>query len=205
MTSVSIVDYGVGNIASIRNMFRQLGLDSKVVSSYKDIASADRIVLPGIGSFDSAVDEIEKRNMREPLVEFATASDRPFLGVCLGMQLLLDSSEEGTLPGLGLIGGTNKKFVFPAGTDLAVPHMGWNYLEIQNPNYRLGRSFNGDRFYFVHSYHAVPNVSEHQIYSTDYGYKFSSVIGTENIIGVQFHPEKSHLFGLKLLKEFSLW
>lgn len=185
-------------------MFRQLGLDSKVVSSHKDILSADRIVLPGVGSFDSAVEEIEKRSIREPLIEFATQLKRPFLGVCLGMQLLLDSSEEGCSPGLGLIGGTNKRFAFSSGIDFAVPHMGWNYLDTENQNNWLANKFNGDRFYFVHSYHAVPKVSEHQIYSTSYGYKFSSVIASENVIGVQFHPEKSHLFGLKLLKEFSL-
>lgn len=203
---IVIVDYGMGNLGSIQNMIRKAGGDSMVSSKIEDIEQADKLVLPGVGAFDTGVKNIDQLGLRPVLDQKVLKEKTPTLGICLGMHLLTRGSEEGTLPGFGWIDGGTVKFRFEGlENHLKIPHMGWNTIRIHR-NHRIFEDFEeGARFYFVHSYHVVCDQEDQEeqiLAKTHYGYDFASAIQKENIIGVQFHPEKSHKFGMKVFKNF---
>jgi glutamine amidotransferase len=199
---VTIVDYGLGNLGSIQNIIRKLGYDSEISSDFNTIENATKIILPGVGSFDRAMLNLKINNFKE-LLKSKAQSGTPILGICLGMQLLANSSEEGELEGLGLIPGRVTKFILE-NKKLKIPHMGWNTLNYNknSPLFNGFEEFEETRFYFVHSYHYVPVDDFHSIATTVYEKPFTSSISKEKVFGVQFHPEKSHKFGMKLLKNF---
>lgn len=198
---ITIVDYGMGNIGSIQNMLKFLGTPSQVTQDPETLAAAEKIILPGVGSFDAAMNRINASGLREILDRKATVEKTPFLGICLGMQLLTLSSEEGKCAGLGWIPA--RAIRFPASNGLKVPHMGWNHVT-QHTQSPLTEGFSKEaRFYFVHSYYVKAEDEKHSILKTEYGLTFDSAIQMDNIMGVQFHPEKSHRFGKKLLANFA--
>lgn len=200
---ITIVNYGLGNLGSIQNMLKRIGVPSMISADIKDIESAEKIILPGVGAFDSAIQKIDELNLRSILIKKATEDKVPFLGICLGMQLLTRSSEEGKLQGLNLIPAQTIKFKFDKSANLKIPHMGWNFVK-PNTDSKLTHGFNPEyRFYFVHSYKVVCDNETNSILKTDYGGLFDSAIQNENIYGTQFHPEKSHKFGINLLTNFS--
>ncbi len=200
---VTIVDYGVGNVASIANMIRKAGFTSELSGDADVISAADRIILPGVGAFDTAASKLRLSGLGEVVSAKAAAGDR-VLGVCLGMQLLLDSSEEGDEPGLGIVPGTVRRFPRTIGDEaLRVPHMGWNTIARRGNADALPAVQEGDRFYFVHSYYADPADSADTMAVTEYGVPFTSMIRRGNVVGAQFHPEKSHRMGARLLSDFA--
>lgn len=201
MNSALIIDYGIGNIGSLQNALKFLGYETEISSNLSKIKSAKRLIFPGVGAFDQAILKICKLDgLRDLIYEKTLIEKVPFLGVCLGMQLIMESSEEGEEKGLGLIKGKVKKF--DSKNELKVPHMGWNTVNIVRENSIIEKnSFN--KFYFVHSYYVqLENENKNAIGKTNYGRYFDSIVFNENIYGVQFHPEKSHKYGLKLLKKF---
>lgn len=198
--TVSLVDYGLGNLGSVANMFKRLGVETRFVSTPEEIAASERLLLPGIGAFDHGMARLQDQGLDHALKEFA-ATGRPFLGICLGMQLLLDSSEEGSMSGLKLIPGASRRFA--TGSALRIPHMGWNSLAALRSDPLLDGVEHGARFYFVHSYHVVPADSDDALGTTPYGEDFVSVIRHANVMGAQFHPEKSHAFGMRMLGNFA--
>jgi len=197
-----IIDYGVGNLASIRNMLKKIGVESTISSDKEIIMKADKLILPGVGAFDTCAEKLQQSGLLEVLHEKVIGQKTPVLGVCVGMQLLTDGSEEGRLPGLGWINGKIIKFrkenLPPT---LKIPHMGWSDVELCKPS-RLFENMENPRFYFVHSYHAELSNKADALISAEYGYPFTAGIEHENILGVQFHPEKSHKFGMKLFENF---
>lgn len=199
---ITIVDYGLGNLGSIQNMFKKVGAESLITSDIEKISSAKKILLPGVGAFDAAIERIDKLGFRQVLNQKATVEKVPFLGICLGMQLLAHSSEEGHLPGLGYVNGHVKRFKLED-KKLKVPHMGWNEINITN-NSPLTQNFEDDcRFYFVHSYYMECVDSKNVNAETTHGITFHSVVYNDNVFGAQFHPEKSHKFGMKMFENFS--
>ena len=198
---ITIVDYGMGNLGSIQNMLKHIGVASTVTADLTAIRSAERIVLPGVGAFDTAMTRINGSGLREVLDHKALVERVPTLGICLGMQLLTDSSDEGDLPGLGWVRATTRRF--PEQPGLKVPHMGWNLVERSTPS-PLTEGFEGEtRFYFVHSYYVVVDEPRTSTLKTTYGVVFDSAMCHENVYGAQFHPEKSHRFGMRLLQNFA--
>jgi len=195
MTKVSIVDYGVGNLHSIRRGIELAGADVMVTIERTEIEAADAIVLPGVGAFESAMDGLKDKF---GVIMEAVRAGKPLLGICLGMQLLLTRSEESNSEGLNIIPGEVVRL--PSG--LKVPHMGWNSLELRRENPILAGIASGSYMYFVHSYYARPKDSSTILTTTDYGVEFPSIIAQDSIIGVQFHPEKSSKIGLQLLQNF---
>jgi glutamine amidotransferase len=201
VAEIGIVGYGIGNTGSICNMFRKLRIDAEVVSSRNSLANSKRLVLPGIGAFDACMNALENSGLRTPLLEFA-ATQRPMLGICVGMQMLTLDSEEGSMPGLGLIRAHTRRF--PDLDGLRVPHMGWNTVEWLIPGNPLARALvNDSRFYFVHSFRVICESPANSLATCRYGGDFSAAIVNGSVAGVQFHPEKSHRFGLRLLSNFA--
>ncbi|HDZ08452.1 imidazole glycerol phosphate synthase subunit HisH [Pseudohongiella sp.] len=199
---ITIVDYGMGNIGSMLNMFKRIGVKARVEIDPEAIQHADKLVLPGVGAFDAAMQRINNTpGLREVLQQKALRERIPVLGVCLGMQLLTRGSEEGKLSGLGWIPGDTTRF--PKGSGLKVPHMGWNIAQPRTPNMLTAEVGSEPRYYFVHSYCVHVDDSTFSLMRTRYGIDFDSAIGSDNIYGVQFHPEKSHRFGLQILKNFA--
>ena len=200
---IVIIDYGMGNIGSIINMFKYLGIDALVSSDNEMISSADKLILPGVGNFDRAVENINSLNLNETIKEMALVKKVPFLGICLGMQLMCKESEEGNLPGLSLVDALVKKFNFSKESNMKVPHMGWDYIDIQKESTIMHDLDNKSKFYFVHSYFvSCQDVSDVLTYTT-YGKEFVSSFEKDNIVGVQFHPEKSHQNGINIFHNFS--
>lgn len=198
---IAILDYGVGNSGSIQNMIRRVGGKSVITSDRELLSSAKGYILPGVGSFDHGISMLEKSGLVDIIYPRVMEKNIPLLGICLGMQILFSSSEEGKLAGLGWINGSVKKFDFKD-SKLKVPHMGWN---VARPviNHPLFNDFEDEaRFYFVHSYYVQCEYKENILASTEYGHPFSSAVCKDNIFGVQFHPEKSHRFGMMLFKNF---
>lgn len=200
---IAIVNLGIGNVGSIVNMLRRAGAAAVATDDPIQIAAARKLILPGVGAFDKAVERLEALGLR-PVLEEKVMKDRvPILGICLGMQLLTHGSEEGRAAGLGWIPGVTRRFDFGPSTALKIPHMGWNTVR----THRTSRLFNGleddPRFYFVHSYHVVCDDPSHVAATCSYGYDFACAVTLGNVAGVQFHPEKSHRFGLQLLKNFA--
>ena len=198
--SIGLVDYGLGNLGSVTNMLKRVGAESHRVSTAEEVLASDKVLLPGIGAFDTGMLRLRDHGLFEPLREFA-ASGRPLFGICLGMQLLLDSSEEGVEPGLGLIPGTSARFAEQP--DLRVPHMGWNIVTPTKDDPLVADLEPDSRFYFVHSYKVMPDRQEDVLGSTEYGGPFASMIRSGNVMGAQYHPEKSHAFGMRVLKNFA--
>jgi glutamine amidotransferase len=201
--TVVVIDYGLGNIASILNMLKKVGVSASVASCPEKINNADKIILPGIGSFDTGMKNLAERGLIGVLYERVIKEKVAILGICLGMQLLTKRSQEGGLDGLGWVDADTVKFNFDNHNGgLRIPHMGWNTVEPVKENL-LFKDMSGEvRFYFAHSYHVVCYNSSDIIAMTCYGYNFVSVFQNKNIFGVQFHPEKSHSFGMKVLENF---
>ena len=200
---IVIVDYGLGNLASIKKMLNSVGQKDVVISSEKDeISGADKIILPGVGAFDKGMSNLNDYNLIEVLNFKALEQKTPILGICLGMQLMTKSSEEGILPGLGWFDAVTVKFNFENDKNNKVPHMGWNYVEEVNPLPFLLPNPNMNRFYFVHSYHVKCRNRNDVICDTNHGYHFNSIISKNNLLGVQFHPEKSLKYGANILRNF---
>ena len=197
---ITILDYGVGNLKSIYNMFKKVGVESFITSNIEDIKNANKYLLPGVGSFDHGITSLKKTLFFETLEKEVLENKKPILGICLGMQLLTNSSEEGKEKGLGWIDAQTMKFDLED-KNLSIPHMGWNKTIPINTN-TIFRNLDENRFYFVHSYHVVCNSKENILATSNYGEIFTCSIYKENIYGVQFHPEKSHKFGMQLLKNF---
>ncbi len=200
---ITIVDYGMGNLGSIVNMLRFLGVKSLVTSDPAEVSKADKLILPGVGAFDKAVENIKQKDLWNVLNDKVIGSGIPTLGICLGMQLLAKASEEGQLPGLGWIDAQVVRFKFGGDSGLKVPHIGWNNVR-KVQSVPLFEALDDDmRFYFVHSYHLVCNDPGLVTGETTYGYNFCAMLHSRNISGVQFHPEKSHKFGMQILRNFS--
>ena len=198
--TIGLVDYGLGNLGSVANMFRRVGAETARVSTPSAVLDSDAILLPGIGAFDAGMSRLADAGLIDPLREFA-ASGRPLLGICLGMQLLLDSSEEGAAEGLGLIPGPSVRFDESIGA--RVPHMGWSYA-VPTREDSLVAGLDADaRFYFVHSYRVVPDDDTATLAVSRYGVPFTSMVRVGNVMGAQFHPEKSHAFGMTILENFA--
>lgn len=199
---IAIIDYGVGNVASIKNMLKKSGHEAFLTNNHDELRNATKLILPGIGAFDSCAQNLDIFNLREILNELVITNQKPILGICVGMQLLSSKSEEGVLAGLDWIPSTVKKFSF-TDSALKIPHMGWNVVSPQNNNPLFENLPEDARFYFAHSYHAHCANEEHIAAITHYGYDYASAISKDNIFGVQFHPEKSHKFGMKILSNFA--
>lgn len=200
---ITIINYGLGNLGSVQNMLKRIGAPCKITSDLKEIEDAEKILLPGVGAFDSAIQKIDELNLRSILVHKAKVDKIPFLGICLGMQLLTRSSEEGILNGLDLVPAKTIKFKFDNTSNLKIPHMGWNYVKL-NTQSKLTEGFTPEhRFYFVHSYKVVCDDNTNSILKTNYGGDFDAAIQNENVYGTQFHPEKSHKYGMDLLTNFA--
>jgi glutamine amidotransferase len=199
---IAIIDYGMGNVHSIANMLDHLGIDSIITSNEEDILDASHLILPGVGAFDQAMQALEALGLISVINKFHE-TQKPMLGICLGMQLLGESSEEGLKPGLGLIPFVNKRFTSEDCGTLRIPHMGWNQVEIKANNQITQNLLADSRFYFVHSYYASGVAEEHIMLTTNYGIDFVSAVTKDNVFGVQFHPEKSHAFGMALLEAFA--
>lgn len=198
---IIIIDYGMGNLGSISNMLKFIGVDSIITSDHEIINKANKIILPGVGHFDRAMDNINKLDLLELLKKKANIDKIPFLGICLGMHLMCTHSEEGNRDGIGLIAANVVNFNLEK--TYKVPHMGWNEIEPTKPFPILDNLDNNSRFYFVHSYYVETNEPSNILTYTNYGMKFASgITNSENIFGVQFHPEKSHKYGVTLLKNF---
>ncbi len=199
---VTIINYGLGNLGSIANMFKRIGTPCVVTSDAEIISKAEKILLPGVGAFDSAMRRITEIGLDYILKEKALKEKVPFMGICLGMQLLTNESEEGKLPGLGIINGKTVRFKFNDHS-IKIPHMGWNKVSLTRPSPLITDVTSEQRFYFVHSYHVICDNPEDVLARTHYGYDFESIIQHENIMAGQFHPEKSHRFGMNLLANFA--
>ena len=199
---ITIIDYGMGNLGSVLNMFKKLGIASKITSDLEEIKSAKKLLLPGVGSFDKAMQKINNSGIKDVLDNKVVTEKTPILGICLGMQLLTNSSEEGVEKGLGYINASGKKFIFND-NKIKVPHMGWNIVKKTAPSLLTHNFEEESRFYFVHSYYVEVENQENSILKTTHGLEFDSAIQNKNVYGAQFHPEKSHKFGMKLLYNFS--
>ncbi|MDB5199012.1 MAG: imidazole glycerol phosphate synthase, glutamine amidotransferase subunit [Chitinophagaceae bacterium] len=200
---ITIVNYGMGNLGSVQNMFKRIGIPTEITGDINRIEKAQKLLLPGVGAFGAAMQRIEESGLRNILDKKVLEDKIPVLGICLGMQLLTRSSEEGLLPGLGWIQAQTLKFNFPEGSLLKVPHMGWNIVHPVKPG-KLTENFSDEtKFYFVHSYYVKADNPEDVLTTTHHGIEFHSIIQHENIYGAQFHPEKSHKFGMRLLENFA--
>jgi imidazole glycerol-phosphate synthase subunit HisH len=198
---IAVIDYGIGNIGSILNMLRKIGVPCEATSNPDAIAQAEKIVLPGVGSFDAGMQALTDTNMA-PAIRHAVRCRVPLLGVCLGMQLMMESSAEGKLPGLGLVPGRCEKFV-RHDRKLRVPHMGWNITTPVAGAALFDPKESELRYYFVHTYHVVCDDRSHVAATTEYGVTFTSALQHRNVYGVQFHPEKSHRFGMDMFRRFA--
>ena len=200
---ITIVDYGMGNLGSIENMLKRMNYDAQITSDLEVIESAEKLILPGVGSFDHAMAKLENQGFISLLNDMVLKKKVPIMGICLGMQLLSNRSEEGKLQGLGWIDADTIRFRFDSSQNLRIPHMGWNTIDIQQDSKIFTDMYPEPRFYFVHSYHVKCKSDENILAKTHYGYDFTSAVIKDNIYGMQFHPEKSHKFGMKVLKNFA--
>jgi glutamine amidotransferase len=199
---ITIIDYGIGNLGSISNMLKKLNVASKISSDNQDIMAAEKLILPGVGAFEEGVKNLGKSGLIGAIKESVIEKKTPILGICLGMQLLGEHSEEGEGEGLGFLPFYTQKFSFPSDITLNIPHMGWNTVEPVS-EHPLFSDLAPNRFYFVHSFHAVAKDPRCVLATSEYGYPFACSVGQQNVMGVQFHPEKSHRFGMTLLKNFA--
>jgi len=201
---ITIVDYGVGNIGSILNMLKKVGAKAQASSDPDVLRQAEKLILPGVGAFDPGMRKLNEAGLISLLNELVLEKKIPVIGLCLGMQLMTKGSEEGTEAGLGWIDAQTVRFKFgPENAQLKVPHMGWNTLDIQRQHPLVSDLGTESRFYFVHSYHIICADAVDVVAYTDYGYPLAAVISKGNIMGAQFHPEKSHKYGMQMLRNFA--
>ena len=201
---IGIVNYGLGNIHAFANIYRRLNIPAEIASTPQDLHRADKIILPGVGAFDWAMTRLNESGMRNSLEDLVVRERKPVLGICVGMQMLANRSDEGRLDGLGWIDGQVKKFddsTFTQKTHL--PHMGWNDVLPQGNDNLFKNLDSQARFYFLHSYYFIPHNQDHVLAVTDYNGLYASSVRSGNVFGVQFHPEKSHQWGIQLLKNFA--
>lgn len=198
-----IVDYGVGNLGSVRNMLKKAGFDSVISSDSLIVGNAEKIILPGIGAFDHCMVQFNRSGLKEIVSRRVLEDKIPILGICVGLQMFMEKSEEGSESGLGWIKGQTIKFKKDKLTDLKVPHMGWSNVRVEKQSPIIQSLGIEPRFYFVHSYHVQPTDASDVLLTANYGYDFTAAIGRENIYGVQFHPEKSHKYGMAILGNFA--
>lgn len=199
---ISIVNYNIGNVGSVANMIKKAGGESVICNSPEDLINAQKIILPGVGAFDTGMRNLIEGGWIDILEEKANTEKVPVLGICLGMQLMTNSSEEGNLEGLGWVPGKAVKFSFDT-KQFKIPHMGWNDVALSKHTQLIDSGFVSDfRYYFVHSYYVKLNEATDEVLSCDYGIKFTCGFERKNLVGVQFHPEKSHKYGLHLIKNF---
>ncbi|MDX9698407.1 MAG: imidazole glycerol phosphate synthase subunit HisH [Rhodocyclaceae bacterium] len=211
MTDVAIIDYGMGNLRSVCKAVEHVapGRDVRVTSDPAVVAAAGRVVFPGQGAMPDCMRELDARGLRQAVLD--AAASKPFLGICIGQQMLFEHSEEGNVPGLGILPGKVVRFppaasmMQPDGSHLKVPHMGWNRVHVLHPHALWDGIEPDSRFYFVHSYHVVPAEPADAAAQTEYGLRFTSAVARDNIFAVQFHPEKSAQAGLRLLENFVRW
>jgi len=199
---IAVINYGMGNAGSILNMLKKIGAEAIITDKIEEINNADKIILPGVGTFDNGMSNLHDLGLVEVIKTEILEKKKPFLGICLGMQLLGRRSEEGQMEGLNLIPFETKKFSFDSSLNLKIPHMGWNIVKFNMDDPLFINIEGTQRYYFVHSYHAVCDSSENSLISCNYGYEFTAAVKKDNVYGVQFHPEKSHKFGMKLLENF---
>lgn len=203
---ITIIDYGAGNIRSIVNMLRSLSIKVAVADTPEAIRQATRLILPGVGHFDFGMSELENRGLVDALNARVLEARVPILGICLGAQLLTRSSEEGQRAGLGWIDARTVRFDKSRLPErLRIPHMGWSDTWAERPSAFSAAVTTDARFYYVHSYHLLCDAPEQSILAAQYGYPFTAAVQRDNIAGVQFHPEKSHRFGMQILKAFAAW
>ncbi len=202
--TITVVDYGVGNLGSIINMLKKVGVKAIASSSPEVLTQAEKLILPGVGAFDAGMNRLNECGLVPLLNHLALEKKVPFLGLCLGLQLMTKRSEEGQTQGLGWLDAETVRFKFDESrSDLKIPHMGWNTIEIRR-QHPLFRDLDSEaRFYFVHSFYVQSHDPETVLAETDYGGYFHSVFAKDNIMGAQFHPEKSHKYGMQLLKNFA--
>lgn len=199
--TIVVIDYGVGNLGSVANMFKKVGAKKVVFSNDPDeISSSKKVLLPGVGAFDHGMQRLNELGISDAIKTLVSREDSLLMGICLGMQLLTEGSEEGAIPGLGLVPG--KASLFPANQGLKVPHMGWNVVYPKKDSFLLQGLPSESRFYFVHSYYVMCSDNEDVLCTAKYGSEFVSSFQRSNVIGCQFHPEKSHRFGMQLFKNF---
>ncbi len=201
---MTIIDYGLGNVRAFANVYNRLSIPVTIAKKAEDIEKATKLILPGVGAFDHAMQRLDQSGMRDILDEMVLHRKVTVLGVCVGMQMLTCSSEEGKLPGLGWIDAEAKKFDFSTSEHAAyIPHMGWNDVKVVKVNNLIHEQGNDGRFYFLHSYYVHFKKNDNVIAVTDYAGEFACAVNSGNIFGVQFHPEKSHQWGIQLLKNFA--
>jgi glutamine amidotransferase len=200
---IAIIDYGAGNPASVLNMLKKIGVEAYVSHLPGDLSQAQKLILPGVGSFDYGMSQLKKNGLIPVLNHLVLEQKRPILGICLGMQLMTNRSEEGSESGLGWVDAETLKFSFEQNKRLRIPHMGWNNAVAKKSNLLFDSQEPEERFYFVHSYHVVCHNGHDILTKTSYGIEFVSSFQSQNIVGVQFHPEKSHRFGCSFLKCFA--
>lgn len=201
---IAIIDYGLGNIQAFINVYNRIGIPVTVAKTSDTLETASKLILPGVGAFDHAMELLDVSGMRQTLDQLVLSKKVPILGICVGMQILANSSDEGKMPGLGWIPGHVKAFTsVPEATELPLPHMGWNDVSVKRDQ-RLFKGFEEEaRFYFLHSYFFVSLNQDAVIATATYGADFCCAVQSDNVYGVQFHPEKSHHFGTGLLKNFA--
>jgi glutamine amidotransferase len=201
---IAIIDYGLGNVKALAAVYTKLNIHYKIVRQSNDLIDASKIILPGVGAFDYAMQRLEQSGLKNELAELVLKDKIPVLGICVGMQMLANTSEEGKLPGLGWIDGTVKRFkITEMKSNYYIPHMGWNDISVVRQNNLLHDLDESKRFYFLHSYYFQCNNINDKIAVTNYGLAFDCVVNHENVYGVQFHPEKSHNWGVQILKNFA--
>jgi imidazole glycerol-phosphate synthase subunit HisH len=200
---IAIINYGVGNLTSILNMHRRLGIDAVITDDVDVIEKSEKLLLPGVGHFDKCMENFNNSGLR-PVIERKVQEEKtPILGICAGAQMMTRRSEEGIEKGLGWIEGDTVLFKFSNGTNLKIPHMGWTDIEMVKPSPLWRQMLEEPRFYFAHSYHFVLDNDEKATGKCNYGYDFTCAFQNDNVFGVQFHPEKSHRYGMKVLSNFS--
>jgi imidazole glycerol-phosphate synthase subunit HisH len=200
---IAIVHYGLGNVQAFANIYKRLNIPAEVAETPAAILAADRLILPGVGAFDWAMKRLDASGLR-PALEEAVGRGKPVLGICVGMQMMAERSDEGFLPGLGWIDGEVKRFDEASFTQKTrLPHMGWNDVTPRNGSELFRGLDSGARFYFLHSYYFMPRNPDHVLATTDYNGRYASAVQAGNVLGVQFHPEKSHAWGIQLLKNFA--
>ena len=200
---IKIIDYGLGNILAFQNMYKRLNVPVGIARTVDDLRHATRLILPGVGAFDHAMEELDRSGMRARLDELVLGEKMPVLGICVGMQMLAERSDEGRLAGLGWIPGEVKGFKGLNQPDLLLPHMGWNDVQPAAGHRMFNELHTDARFYFLHSFYFECTDPAHIAAVSSYGKEFSCAVSASHIHGVQFHPEKSHHFGAQLLKNFA--